>query len=754
MIKAADILTRCRDARLRLWGSDEKSRQIEEYYNSGFLPSDGCGREIQSLGLGNKELRRPHKLLRSTIEHDGGPVDVVVEKLDDFDRATTFKNALEKALGPWCRDAYRTLCAQVAGDFLIRGRAFAFRTSKRDLRFRFGRPLYDEDATTDIGDDSFVWWAFPYRLTLRDIDNFYNAVKDDEEDRPGWSKHGLKKLKKYIMLKPHGNGYSTSPLDYDKPFAEDRLDEPLNCYVYFEKSGKKDGLHRKVNMRIVSRFTEKCHVNTLESVDEKRRTITRTKKLSLEYNKKPLEEGEDQVIFSLDDAFDCVHDCLVTWMEDARISGEQLMDEVEGDGKQFLPRFSVMEELTESAVSGTGFAMRPNLQASREVPKKVLQRLQETGLPPFSVAPPGVGVLDKSGVINSSRAGLELVQALGISIAEESSTNNLPQSMGKRVQTEFAAEAQALVDTAQEAVTLRFTFWHSGWDMLWQAVGKTLQMDGWAKADPSYWEVKAIREKFVEFGGKEKELEDACLTFRSRRNPGGADKITALQRFQLILNNPNAPANWQQWAWMESAKLLFGNEVVDLLQGEQKEPSRSQIERALLQNSAALTSYLPVPPERGDDPIVHLEQVHGPALLQLLQVCQAKGFRDVNDTQGVSALIQHASFDVANLPGSYRDVAFQRLQELMAAFQQIPEQMPLDKAQIEQAKLQMEAAKTQKDIALGENLIQTRNAQLQMKSQQADVNMLAKAKSLGQQDRRIAIEEQRAMAETQEIPAI
>lgn len=741
MIKACDILRRCTEARRRRWKTDEQREQIEDYYNGGFLPSDDCGNEIASLGLGNRQLRRPHKLLRSTLELDGGPVDVAVAGLDDFQRTTDTKLALEAALGEWCRDNYRSLAASVAGDFLITGRAFAWRSSKWDAKFHFGRPLHEATATTDITDDSFFWWAFPYKLTLRDIDSLLTTARGTD-GKGGWQREALRSLKEYILRKPHGKDESVafSSSMIDDPFPVDRIDEPLHCYIYFEKSPKKTGVHRKVNVRIVSRWGEKSNISTLESEDSKTRSPIVVKKLAI----KNEDTEKEQVIFAQDDAFDSILEALIPWIEDARISGEQLLDEVEGDGKQFLPRLMAIEDMMDSAVSGTAFAMQPNFTASQDVPKRVAARIQETGLPKYTVAPRGIGLLDKSGVINSSRAGLELVQALGMSIEEESSSNNLPQSMGKRTNAQFAAEADMLRSANEEGTTLRFTFWHAGWDLLWSAVGRTLvRVNGWAKADPSYYEAKAIRERFIEEGGKLSDLANARFTFRARRLPGGADRQTAMQRFLMIVQSENAPAEYQQWAFKELMKLNFGNEVIQHFEGRKSKPDPTQIERALMQTNAALASLIPLPAELGDDPILHLMQVHGPALVSQIQMVGQKGYREVDDNARVQALVQHMSFDVANIPGAARQQATQYLQGIIKEFMGIPEQAPMNELQMQQTKLQLEMARTQNEVENGQNLRQIRAFQAQQKAGQQEFQQFATAKSLGQQDRRIQVEEEK-----------
>lgn len=741
MIKAADILRRCTEARRRRWRTDSMREAIEDYYNGGLIPTDECGREIQSLGLGNKELRRPHKLLRSTVEHDGGPVEVMVSGLDDFSRTTDTKIALEKAMGEWCRDNYRHLASQIAGDFLLSGRAFAWRSSKWDARFRFGRPLHESGASSDITDDSFWWWAFPMTLTLRDIDHFLSTARGDES-KAGWKKEGLRCLKEYVLRKPHGGTEATvTPAMVDAPFTEDRAGEILHCYAYFEKEAKRTGPYRKVSLRIVTRYTESSNITTLEDEDSRTRKVTVTKKLNITHK----EQDKEQVIFAQDGAFDSVLQCLIPWIEDARISGEQLLDEVEGDGKQFLPRFLTMEEMMDSATSGTAFAMQPHFTSGQDVPKRVMQRLQETGLPKYSFAPRGVGLLDKSNVINSSRAGLDIVQALGISISEEASTNNLPQSMGKRTQTEFAAEAQMLADSSQEALTLRFTFWYAGWDLLWKAVGETLaRTTGWTKADPSFYEAKAVHECFVDSGGRMADLGKAKIQFRSKRLPGGADRSTAMQRFMVILNNQNAPAEYQQWAFSEIMKLMFGNEAVAHFENGSSRPDPSQIERAIMQTNAALSAMIPLPPERGDDPLIHLMNVHGPALVNQVQLCAQKQHRDISDNARVQALVQHMALDLANLPGASRIQAEQHLKGIIQQFQSIPEQAPIDERQMQQAKLQLDAARTQNELANGQNLRQIRQFQAQQKAEGAEFSKLAQAKALGQQDRRISIEEEKA----------
>lgn len=747
---ASDILDFCLSARRRMFRKNSLREELEEYYNSGDIPTDCCTRRLQSLGLGNRHMRTPHKLLRATLEHDEGPVKVDVYGLDDLDRVEGTRQAIEKSLTDWCVSNYRTRCAQIAGEYLLFGRAFAFRLSKWDAKFRCGRPLHAADASTDIADDSFFSWAFPYKLTLREIDVLLETARG-EENKGGWQKKALQSLKRHILELRHSERYkgerNAPPFrasSVNDPFPADMWNDPLMCYAYFEKSEKREGVHRKVHLKIVSRMSEDAAIASTEEKDDRTRTI----KQRTTYSIKVKDEGNEHIIYSELNAFDSVHQCLIPFIEDARVSGQQLMDEVAGDGEQFLNRLVRMEEMMDSATSGTSFAMQPHFVWNNGVDKATKKRLQETRLPPYSHLPPGTVIADKSNVINSSRAGLDMVQALGLSVEEEAATNKLPQVMGQRTRSEFAAEADQVQQAAQETVMLRFKFWHAGWSDLWQQVGETLtRLNGWAKADASYYDNQEFRKKFEECGGRMADLRKARLKFRSRQLPGGADRQTAMQRFMMVINNPHAPAKHQQWASREIFKLMFGAETAEQLDRGEKKPSRDQIETAMLQTNAALISYLPMTPEPGDDPLVHLLQVHGPVLQQRAQMAAQKGFRTPEETAGFEALVQHSSFDIANLPGASRESAIAALTQLVNGFASVPEQRPFDEGEQARQKMQLDAMRVQNEVANGENLRQNRNAQLAQKSENAIFDQFAKAKSLGQQDIRIGIERDKAMQE-------
>src|SRR5690606_30990682 len=102
-------------------------------------------------------------------------------------------------------------------------------------------PLHDDDASTDIDDDSFRWWAFPHSLRLSDIDGLMKSARG-EEGKGGWQKESLEKLKEHIIRKKceeTGKPFVSEMMDH--PFDHETGSELLHCYVYFEKSEKREG---------------------------------------------------------------------------------------------------------------------------------------------------------------------------------------------------------------------------------------------------------------------------------------------------------------------------------------------------------------------------------------------------------------------------------------------------------------------------------------------------------------------------------
>lgn len=745
MTSAEHIIQLCHNAKRRRWRTDALRLQLEDYYNGGRLPADKCAREIISLGLGNRHLRNPHKLLRATLEHDEGPMKVEVSGLDDVDRITDTADAIESATKEWCKANYRGLCTQLGGEFVLCGRAFAWRNSRWDARFKFGRPLHAKDASVDISDDSFHWWAFPYKLTMRDLDHYIETTRGDK-DSEGWQGEGLRKLKRSILEKKLKEDQRVTDEMIESPMEEGCSNDPLFCYIYFEKSGERDGEHRKVHMKIVSRHSEKQAIDAASEYDHKRHVRIEKKNFSIKH-----EEGKEQVIYSEENAFESVFECLIPFIEDARISGEQYLDEISGDGEQFINRLVTMETLSESAIEGAKFANSPHFASMQKVDKRVLQRLQETGLPPFTVTPPGLTVMDKANVVTSSRVGMEVVGQLGLTVEEEAATNKTAQFAGQRNNPEFAAQANQDAMFTQEVTQLRFTFWHSGWDLLWEQVGKTLtRLNGWAKADPSYYDAMNFRDRFKEEGGRLSDLRNARLCFKARRLPGGADQQTAMNKFMLVIQNPNTPAEMAQWATRELFKLLFGSNIAKQFLKGDKQPSRSQLEGAVFQTNAALGSLLLMQPEKGDDPLVHLREIHFPALQQQIQLLANQQTRTPRDTAGIQILIQHMTFDIANLPGAAREQAMMTLSQLGQAFAAIPEQAPIDERMMQQQKMQIDMAKTQNELQNGENLRQVRVAQLQQKEGQNQFSQMATAKGLAQNDARIGLEAERQDREAAE----
>lgn len=720
------------------WPKLQKEKVFDSFFNGETLPCDGDTEPLPTLGLGRRFVKKPFGHLMSFFDDRPGPLDAMVTYPEDPSRALRIARSLKVEANNLIAERYRSLMRSVAGRYLVTGRAFGYRTSKWDILFRHGRLLCPQDAPDDIASDQFWEWAFVGQMQLAEIDEILEGRRKSEvEGGPngqGWNRQGLEALKKWIMESPPDRDGSPGAsrevsTSLDEPFSPRVARTPLDVYYYFRKSDeKRKGRYRRVNFYIISRYRETAEIR--HRLNHYGQTERR-----LEINIKGGLDDRNQVLFSQEFAFDSVYECLIPFIGDSRISGDQEMLQVKGEGELVFSRLLVMEHLNRSAIEGIGFGMQPNFYFETRADAAWARKIGEEGLGAWDEVPKGFKLVDKNNAFTGLGAGVQVLNMLGFSVTQDGATGDISNGMGQGSDANFKAEAEQLLGMVQQDVSMRNARFYSACDILFGQLSATLfRRPGlWRKNDPGYWEAKEFHECMERLGIQPFEYEPSKAKLTARRV---GDKQASLQKAAMIWQNPNASLKTRQWAEKQFIASAYDDATAESLYPEEAEtPDLNQAQSALLQNSAALVSLIAPQPNPGDDPAVHLEQYHRPALVQRIQLLVQQGSMTPIDQAGLGALMQHMAQDAQALPA---DVGQPYLQELQKAAQMIQEKIPVNAKGSEMDMAQREAARkdaeSQAKIAQTQSLIQNREQAAAHKEKTSEFDQQLRLAQLADQE--------------------
>jgi hypothetical protein len=346
-----------------------RERALVAYYNCGPVPSDECSDDAPiSIGLGHRYIKKPFEQLLDTILMEPGFIKTEVAFPLRADRKQMIEGALDKEINAIVHERMESVFRRIAGRALITGRAFLFRLSKWDWMFKTGRMLHHIDDIDDPYDEGFREWAFCGRLTLREIDEKLDSLRDYEG--AGWNRAALGSLKKYI-LETTSTEKDTPQEDRDRrltqPFDEENAKKPLDVYWYFRKNGERgDFGHEKIDLYCVS-----CYENAaIVKVNDDGTVIQ--KSLGFDGDGK-----NNQVLYYYPDAFESIQDCLIPMLLDSRVDGEQELAQIDGTGKIMVPRLLGMEQVGVSLMEGP--SSQTGLPAVKACRKMRFEPMRRTG---------------------------------------------------------------------------------------------------------------------------------------------------------------------------------------------------------------------------------------------------------------------------------------------------------------------------------------------------------------------------------------
>lgn len=716
-LTAQRILTTCNKMREDLWPLWCRERALVSFYNSGPLPADyneECADEAPiSLGVGYRYIKKPLESLLDVILNRPGFLKSELCYPLRAERKGMVESAADQEMNAIAHKRMESTIRSLCGRAIITGRGFLFRLSRWDWKFRSGRLLSALDDTDDVHDESFREWAFVGQMTLRHLDELLESTRN-RDGIGGWSNTSLQALKEYIV--------STTVAEKDAPretivrmsatpFDDDMSRNPLDVYWYFRKNGEKnpDG-GEKVDLYCVSRWSMKSAIAQGHGDDG---TVYKSLQVAGDAEK-------EQLIYHLPNAFESVDECLIPMLLDARIDGEQQMNQVEGVGKIMTPRLQSMEHITVALLEGIAFGVQPNWTSASAgaVDQALLRQMQRNGLNPWDYVPPGLTVMNKSNSMQGLNQGMQFLQMLGMSSEADAQTGEM--SPTGESQARFKAEAMQLLSQLGTGVQRRAEKSFYTLDSLAEQIAATLSrpFEKWRKADPAYYDVRRFQTNMLTLHRVHPaEFAPERMKCVCRRLAGNMEKSQAVQKataFMQFWGGTIAPEG-ARIIGKEVARATWDDPTAELLFPVQTQTPQSQEEAADEQNFKALVT-LQVPRRRpGDDPGAHLP-IHAAALESHMRIVMEVGSITPQQREGLAALLVHTTEDVRGIPLQQQ----QQIGKMLQGYAMALQKLPLSGGQDDMAARQQALKEAQFGFAQQreQNLVADRNLKHELKQQE------------------------------------
>lgn len=741
--------------REQLWPLWQRERALVLFYNGGALPTD-CNDATDddapvSMGLGYRYIKKPLESLLDVMLTEPGFIQSDCCYPLKEDRKGLVQSAVDTEINQVVHDRMESALRSSGGRALITGRAFFFRLSKWDWRFRTGRLICSLQEGDDVSDESFREWAFTGQLTIRQLDSLIEA-SERYSDNGGWSNASLKALKRYIIettcdekdvsiRETYISGWMGRPL-------EELSNNPLDVYWYFRKSeNRTDDGDEKIDLYCVSRWGMTSTIVSSPGPDN----------VTYKSLQQQGQTEKQQIIYKLEGAFDSVHECLIPMILDARIDGEQEMAQVDGVGRIMTPRLQSMEHLTTALLEGIAFGVQPNWtsKVAGAVQPEVLRALQRTGLSPWDYVPPGLEMMTKANSMQGMNQAMAMLQMLGISAEADAATGEM--NPNGQSQAKFKAEALMMLQQLGTGLQRRVARAMMCYDELAKQIGETFTrlFTLWKKHDPAYYDVRRFQRAMVlNHRVLPAEFQPERLKFKCRRLSGGMDRERAVQvgtAFMQQWGGMISPSG-QRFLGKEVARAQYDDSTANLFFPEKQAVNKPQQVAARDQNSAALVDLVVPPRDDEDMPAEHLP-IHAMALQKRIQMAQQAGGWGVIDREGSSNLLMHMTLDARALPQAMQAQVGEMLQAAAKAIAQIPVNAGQDDALKMRAQMLKEAQFGHAQ-QLGQNLMQDRGAKQQLARDKfmLDVQRLMEDKSLNSVDKAKTLYEMMQPQQTAALP--
>ncbi len=721
-LTAMEIIQTMDNGRTYLWTNWMKERQLTSFYNSDKLPQDDeeCGDDAPvSLGIGYRFLKRPIDQLLDTILTKPGFIKTEVcyplQAQRQFKVERNADEELNKIVQPRMASIMRSLC----GRAMITGRGYLFRLSRWDWKFRTGRLICAPDAPDDIMDSDFRDWGFTGKLTLRDLDERIEMTRK-YPGYFGWAHDSLMSLKRYIIRTTFAQKEATEQWVIQQatvPFDIGQRMTILDVYWYFTKNGERNEEtgEEKVDLYCVSRWGCGSGIYTEEvgGVVYKALDIMKA------------EDGTNEVMYYLPNAFESAKECLLPMILDARIDGEQEMNQVDGVGKIMLPRLQSMEHLSMALLEGVGFGVQPNWQYSNAVDAKTIELLGKTGLNPWDAVPAGLSIMQKSQSFQGLNQALQMLQMLGMSAESDAQTGEM-SPLGQS-QAKFKAEADQLMSQIDVGMSRRKEMSFICLDELANLITETLSrpFDQWKKGDAGYYDALTFQKRMLlvhkvlpaEYSPERMRATCRRLAGNMDRNQAGMKAAQTLQ----VAGGAMAPEG-VRFFQKEIIRAGYDDSVADYAIPDEPVQDQTQVMGAQLQNSMALVSLMVPVRQPKDNVMVHLPQ-HIMAIEAHLRLAQQAGGWTMFEREGCSALLVHCSQDAQGVPAQSQQKVGMLLKQTATAIQNLPLLNETTDLSIKQQKLQLEAGKLQLSSQHEQNLVADRGVKNDLKNKALMVSL-------------------------------
>lgn len=710
-LSGCDIVRDVDYFRQGLWPRWRRERMLTSFYNAEktYVETEADDQDIpETFGLGNRFIRKPFEQLQDAILMEPGFLKATLDYPLEPQRKRMVEIAFDKEVNGVVHHRTENLIKGMAGRALITGKAFAYRLSRWDWLFKQGRLLHDYQATNDIYDDSFREWAFTGSLTLRDLDTYIDSTRD--YDGKGWNKTGLMELKKWILEttdveKQNAGTSSITTTHLFEPFDVQAQRTRLDVYWFFRKNGTRNPFgQERIDLYCVSRWMSSATVATTP------RDGYVGKSLAI----KGEDDGRQQTIYYLPDAFESIEECLVPCHLDERIDGDQTMIAMEGLGLMMVNRILPMEHLTGAMVSGLSWAVQPNFQAQSGADQAEMERVaKEGGVAPWDGIPSGMKMLDKNNALTGISGAMNVLQMLGMSADQDAATGEIGAHSVN--QPKLKSVADQWVRQVDQAIGMRkgkfFTALDRIAEQMTELFGRPFTQ--WRKGDPAYYEVLGVQLKLIKVHGiSPAEISGERLSGKCRRLAGDADRAQTIQGNLMFAQNYGgqiAPEGLRFLA-RESGRAAYGDSIADqILFPAEPVVAVDQQVMATAQESMCLVS-LQIPQRNpGDDPVVHSVH-HLQAIAMQVQVAQQAGSWTPRERLGVQNLLQHLAQDVPGMPMSQAQEMARAVEQITRVVASIPVTGQMSETQLKEQDAQRKNQELLLKVEKEHNIVDERKA--------------------------------------------
>ena len=730
-ITADDLLTTVERWHRNHYPAWDLEMRLDTYANGGPAPTDDPECDAGApLGFATSYLKPQFDALTDTLDMEPGFLEAVPESASEEDRSTITR--MKAALDVAANKVVTPLVAQLkaaAGRATVTGRATLVRKSPTDACFRNVKLLHPTEYGLDPHDPEFREWAVRDRLTLREIDEMLRKASATSPDVkvPGWRRAGLEALKLWILADESTKDSVRDGRDWAKQFdrkhwlemslstcCTDSTD-PVEVYWYFKKNGKMtvEGEytgHEKIDLWCISRFGNRLSVSSRIDGDVTQKWLAsdtshghgvRTKLKALQEKSQAQPEGEEaeprneRLIFAYPDRFDSVEQCLLVFVDDARISGDQELCEVRGPGRQATPRLAVQEEMLRSMIEGVTFAAQPHWTIAGPVPEEYRRILERQGARSYQSFPANVKLLDKNNGLQGFQHAASAIQMLDRSLAVDANSMPVQGAPG----SDFAADAAARLASNAEGLSRRVTRWRKCLSRVAAVVGSVILDPKISESSSAVSRFEAKRMRWLaekELKGTDIKIDaatDKTWCFTCRGFAGGMTRSQAIQvnSQMLQLVGPVFPDLVTFFA-QEILRATYGDVIASRLVSPPDKEQTEQMAEAIEAAVHTFVAMTPMPVEGEQNPLIF-----GQVALKMLQTRTEAASRTGSVTAaeqlGMSALAQLAASHAGRLPPAVSQPMLQQITQLATAASKIELQQPNSGiSELDAAKLQMEQA--------------------------------------------------------------